>query len=136
MNSHVKSSSTHYWIIIDKFLVFKKLGQTQSSRLQGKKLRKGIVVRNTQVKYQRSSTHCSKIIRKVKVTWKYFAPSSVEIGLVVLEKNFKWIFGFFLLLCCFREWHDISIWQALMHSPDDALHQFWLKLRGFGKEDF
>ena len=32
------------------------------------KPRKGLIKRNTQVKYQSSSTHCSKVISKVKVS--------------------------------------------------------------------
>ena len=44
-------------------------GQNPRSRSQGKKCwlpRNGPVTRNTHVKYQSSSTHCSKVINKVK----------------------------------------------------------------------
>ena len=47
------------------------MGQTQRSRSQDQKLwypRKGLITRNTHVKYQSSSTHCSKVISKVKVS--------------------------------------------------------------------
>ena len=51
---------------------FSKMGQTPRSRSQGKKKQwypqKGLITRNTQVKYQSSSTHCSKVISKVKVS--------------------------------------------------------------------
>ena len=50
------------------------MGQTPRSRSQGKKYwypQKGLVTSNIHVKYQRSNTHCSKIICKVKVFKKW-----------------------------------------------------------------
>ena len=47
------------------------MGQTTRSRSQGKKQwypQKGLITRNTHVKYQSSSTYCSKVISKVKVS--------------------------------------------------------------------
>ena len=47
------------------------MGQTPRSRSQGKKQwypQKGFITRNTHVKYQSSSSHCSKVISKVKVS--------------------------------------------------------------------
>ena len=50
------------------------MGQTPRSRSQGKKSwypQKGLITRNTQVKYQSSCNHGSKIISKVKVFKKW-----------------------------------------------------------------
>ena len=47
----------------------RSVGKTPRSRSQFKKMvpHKGLVIRNTLVKYQSSSTHCSKVFYKVKV---------------------------------------------------------------------
>ena len=55
--------------VINKVIVFKKK-ISQTPRSQGQKYwypQKSLVTRNTHVKYQGSSTHCSKVINKVKV---------------------------------------------------------------------
>ena len=47
---------------------FLKMGQLQGQGHRGKNNgTPGFITRNTHVKYQSSSTHCSKVIRKVKV---------------------------------------------------------------------
>ena len=50
------------------------MGQTPRSRSQGKKKWnpwKGLITTDTHVKYQSSSTHCSKVISRVKVFKKW-----------------------------------------------------------------
>ena len=50
------------------------MGKTPRPRSQGKKKWypwKGLITRNIHVKYQNSSTHCSKVISKVKVLKKW-----------------------------------------------------------------
>ena len=68
-----QSSSSHRLKVNSKVNVLKKV-QTPRSRSQGKKcwyLQKGLVTRNTHVKYQIFRAHCSKVIAtcsKIKVS--------------------------------------------------------------------
>ena len=59
----------------DKYLKVKIFINRSNSKVKvtGSKKRyplKGLITRNTHVKYQNSSTHCSKVISKVKVSKK------------------------------------------------------------------
>ena len=51
-------------------LKFSKNGSNSKVKVTGSK-KKGFITRNTHVKYQRSSSHCSKVISKVKVFKKW-----------------------------------------------------------------
>ena len=66
-NIHDKHQSpkTHFSKVISKDNVLPKIGQTPRSRSQGQKCwcpLKGLFTRNTLVKYQSSSIHCSNVI--------------------------------------------------------------------------
>ena len=52
--------------------IFPKIGQSPRSRSQGN------TTRNTHVKYQNSSTYCSKVISKVKVSEKDLITDSTK----------------------------------------------------------
>ena len=59
--SNIKALAINHWTkVVNKVKVFflQKMSQTPRSRSQGKKY--GLIIRNTHVKYEISSTHCSK----------------------------------------------------------------------------
>ena len=63
------STGSNYHLIVAKFEVFQKVGQTSRSRSGSQKVwyhEKGLVKSNTDVQYESSITSCKKIIAKVK----------------------------------------------------------------------